>query len=210
MTDRRQARADLVDTLAAAVEVVPTGAADDVAVLLRDRDLPAGPRARLAGRLAERLAPRGIRLLIAGDPVLAARVGAAGVHLAAHEALPTGVRPGLLTRSCHDRDEVRAGVRDRLDALVVAPVAPTRSKPGHGPALGTGGVRRLATEAGATPVLALGGVDVASVPHWLAQGAWGVAVMGALMRTDAPDALVADLLAALAAAAPSSTTGARP
>ena len=74
MTDQDRL-GDLQDQLLPAVAALP----GDAGVILRHRD-PAA-RARLAAALAPVCRARGLVLLIAGDGSLAARVGAAGVHL---------------------------------------------------------------------------------------------------------------------------------
>jgi thiamine-phosphate pyrophosphorylase len=190
LTDRRRSEAagrGLVDTVAAAVE------AGVRAVLLREKDLDAQPRRRLATELAGVLAPTGAALFVAGDAALASAVGAAGVHLAASD--PPVTQGGLVVgRSCHDENEVRAAVAEGVDYVTVSPVAATASKPGYGPALGHDGLRRLVAPAAGVPVLALGGVTARDVPAWCAAGAHGVAVMGAVMGAADPAATVRELL----------------
>ena len=51
------------------------------------------------------------------------------------------------------------------------------------------------------PVLAIGGIDAARVADVLAQGACGVAVIGAVARAEDPERAVRELVLALAAAA---------
>ncbi|MGY1839311.1 MULTISPECIES: thiamine phosphate synthase [unclassified Modestobacter] len=167
LTDRAQCAGSLVGAVAAAV------AAGARAVVLREKDLPAPERERLAGELAALLAPVGGLLVTAGPGPGDA------VHLAARDAFP-GPRPALVGRSCHDAVEVAQAAAEGCDWVFVSPVNPTASKPGYGPALGLPGLARLA--AGAPPVYALGGITPADVTGCLAAGAHGVAVMGAVMR----------------------------
>ncbi len=173
------------------------------AVVLREKDLPTPQRARLADELRAVLAPVGGLLVLAGTGL--AEWGLAGwglagrglpgeaVHLAAADPLPA-VRPSLLGRSCHDAGEVRRAAAEGCDWVMLSPVFLTASKPGYGPALGAEGLRALT--AGAPPSYALGGVEPGRVRECLDAGAYGVAVMGAVMRAARPDGLVADLLLA--------------
>jgi len=179
LTDRAQCAGPLADTVAAAV------AAGARAVLLREKDLPAGERAALAADLAGILAPVDGTLVVAGGD------GGAAVHLAAREPFPA-VRPALVGRSCHDAAEVAAAAAEGSDYVTVSPVFPSPSKPGYGPPLGPAGLAALTRDA--PPAYALGGVRPADVPACRAAGAHGVAVMGAVMRD--PHS-VADYLRAL-------------
>ncbi len=178
LTDRRQARRPLVDTVAAAVD----GGARTV--VLREKDLPRPERAALARELRQVLEPVGGRLIVAGtDPL-----GGDAVHLAAGDTAP---EVGYIGRSCHDADEL--GRASTVDYVTLSPVFPSPSKPGYGPALGIDTLRRLATGTGVR-VFALGGVTTGEqAAACRAAGAAGVAVMGAVMRAPDPAALVREL-----------------
>ncbi|CCG01096.1 thiamine phosphate synthase [Blastococcus saxobsidens] len=181
VTDRTQCARPLVDVVATAV------AHGARAVVLRDKDLPAAERTALVADLRSVLQPVG-GLLVHG--------GARGapldtpVHLAAAEPFPA-VRPPLVGRSCHSATELARAAREGCDWVTLSPVFPTVSKPGYGPALGLEGLAALVP--GAPPVLALGGIRPDHVADCLAAGAYGVAVMGPVMRDPT---LVAEYLAA--------------
>ncbi len=170
LTDRSQCAGGLVDAVAAAVD---NGAR---AVVLREKDLPAHERDRLAERLRALLDPIGGVLVRAGA---AGSAGAGAVHLAANDPVPQP-RPALVGRSCHSVDELRRAKAEGCDYVMLSPVFPTTSKPGYGPALGLEGLASLA--AVAPPVYALGGIRPADVPGCVTAGARGVAVMGSIMR----------------------------
>lgn len=180
LTDRRACLRPLPDVVRAAVD----GGAR--MVVLREKDLPPAERARLADEL------RGLL----GDGVLVlagTSLPAAALHLSAADPAPAD-RPALLGRSCHDAGEVAAA--QDCDWVTVSPVWETASKPGYGPALGPTGLAGLLP--GAPPAYALGGVtgpDRARTCR--AVGAYGVAVLGAVMRAERPDRVVADLLGAV-------------
>lgn len=192
LTDREQASSADRSLRPTVLDVAAAGAP---AVLLREKDLSRRRRRNLATQLSAVTGGLGTALLLAGDPALAADV-AVGVHLAAaDDPVPADLRDQLLVgRSCHDRAEVEAAVTEGVDYVTVSPVATTTSKPGHGPPLGADGLAGLVAVAGDVPVLALGGVTPDNAAEFVAAGAHGVAVMGAVMRAEKPAAVVTRLL----------------
>lgn len=164
------------------------------AVVVREKDLAADDRRRLAVAITDRLAATPARVVVASDPKLAAEVGAHGVHLAAADPWPDDATSGrlVLGRSCHDREEA-AAARGRADYVTLSPVFPSQSKPGHGPALGAEHARSM-VPAGGPATYALGGIRPARVPPCMAAGFDGVVVMGAVMGASDPGRVVRDLV----------------
>jgi thiamine-phosphate pyrophosphorylase len=200
LTDRSQLPADrdLAGLVAAVEAAVGAGAR---AVVVRERDLEDHERAELVCEVRKVLAPVGGTLVVAaptvGRPV--------GVHLRRSDPLPR-TRPVLLGRSCHDANELARAAAEGCDYVTVSPVTSTASKPGHGPALGPDRFAELAQQTGDAhgrrpSVYALGGVTPDNAGDWLAAGADGVAVMGAVMRADDPGTVVGELLHALSVTA---------
>ena len=187
VTDRRLAAGrPLADVVRAAV----SGGAR--AVLLREKDLPADARRGLALELAGVLAPVGGTLIVAGDPALAAELGA-GLHLSADQPWPEpsrGAGRGVVGRSCHGSAELAAARREGAAYATLSPVFPTASKPGYGPALGPDGLAAAIAAVPDVPVLALGGVGPGRVAACRSAGAHGVAVMGEVMRAGDPAEVV--------------------
>ncbi|MBB3677890.1 thiamine-phosphate pyrophosphorylase [Modestobacter versicolor] len=179
LTDRTQATGPLLETVAAAVD------AGARAVVLREKDLPEPERDALAADLAAVLAP------VHGLLVRAGAAAAPAVHLAAADPVPAP-RPGLVGRSCHSAAELEQAEAEGCDWVMLSPVFPTSSKPGYGPALGPAGLAALIRPGLRT--FALGGVAPDDVAACRAAGAYGVAVMGPVMRDPA---LVAAYLDAL-------------
>lgn len=199
LTDRRAIPGgrSLLETLEA---VVRTGAR---AVVVRERDLPREERAGLVAACAALLGTvAGLCLVAAPDPSGPGCSRAGGLHLRASSPLPRR-RPTVLGRSAHRAEEVAQAAADGLDYVTISPVGASASKPGYGPILGPEGLRSLldtARRQSHVPlpkVFALGGVEAPLCPDLLAAGAYGVAVLGAVMRAHNPAAVTAGLLSAL-------------
>lgn len=177
LTDRSQLPpgASLPDHVAACVTAGATH------VVLRELDLSPSHRAGLV----ESLNGTGAVVLSAREPV----IGAAGVHQASSARGP--VR-GLVGRSCHSVDEVALAAADGCTYVTLGPFALTRSKPGYGP------VVEPAIYAGPPlPTYALGGITAANATAAIAAGAHGIAVMGEVMRSSTPGAVVRELIEVL-------------
>ncbi len=154
-----------------------------LAVLLRDRDLPAPQRSALAHDLLGALAGTGARLLISDDLALARSLGL-GVQLSeggpsldqARAALPGG----WIGVSRHDAEGLRAA--SRADHATLSPV---RSSPGKGEPLGWAAFARALPDA--LPVLALGGLGPGDAEDAAAAGASGIAAIRAAWQEPAED-----------------------
>jgi thiamine-phosphate pyrophosphorylase len=135
-------------------------------VVLRPGGTDCAALARSVARLCRQ---RRFAMVIAGEPSLAAGVGA-GLHLSRGRP---GRRGGarLRTASAHGRVELVRAWRLGVDAVFLSPVFPTASHPGGG-ALGVTRWTLLARTVGA-PVLALGGITAATaqrLPRWRCAG----------------------------------------
>ena len=142
------------------------------AVVLRAREASTATRVDLVARLHRLLSPVGGLLIVAGGEGDA-------VHLSATQESPEP-RPSLVGRSCHTAVEVDRAVAEGCDYAFVSPVYPTGSKPGYGPALGPDGLAALCRPG--LPVYALGGVMPEHVAECVQAGAYGIAVMGPVLR----------------------------
>lgn len=164
----------LADPVAAA-RALPRGSM----VILRTRR--AALRERLGTELRAVAKARGLKLLIAGDAELAARIGADGVHLPEKDAKSAAhwrARRAhwIITTSTHSLTAIMAA--RHADAVIVAPIFPTASHPGAG-ILGAMRLRRIAQHS-AVPVYALGGIDANTVRNLEGAKLAGVAAIGAL------------------------------
>ena len=140
-------------------------------------------RLRIAFELARIARRRGLFLLIADDPGLAARFGADGVHFpearAGRIAYWRARRPGwLFTASAHSLRAVAHASRSGADAVFLSPVFFTRSHPGRA-ALGAMRLRMIA-QMSRVPVYALGGIDAETVARIRGAPIAGIAAIGAL------------------------------
>ena len=156
------------------LQALPRGSA----VIFRNYEDPA--RERLARLILEPCRRRGIRFLVAGDPRLAVRIGADGIHF------PEGAlrrdpghwrlwcRPGwLITAAAHSPGALAAARCAGVDAVLLSPVFPTLSHPGA-PVIGPQRFALWCRRAG-IPVYALGGISVRHARRLANSGAAGFA-----------------------------------
>lgn len=149
-------------------ESVVASLAAGTGVIFRNYDDPA--RADMALRLAAECRRRKCLFLVAGDPALARRVGADGLHLpewALRRPLLAGVRPGwIITAAAHNIYALSRAAAFSADAVLLAPVFQTASHPGAD-AMGLHKFQRLA-KLSRLPVYALGGVTRSNVESVMA------------------------------------------
>lgn len=141
-------------------------------------------------------------MCIVNDRVdIALAIGAHGTHLGAEDLPVEAVRrvagPGHLIGGTA-REPVRAAqlIGEGADYLGVGPAFATSTKDGLPAPLGPAGVGAVA-RAVAVPVIAIGGITSDAVAALLAEGAYGIAVVGAVADATDPYAATTDLLKAL-------------
>jgi thiamine-phosphate pyrophosphorylase len=183
------------------------------AVWLRDKEAAPEERRLLAAQLAGILHRSGGLLIASPGP---GSEVADGTQLGATSPGPKGLAGGtghspagqnmvgqnmvgqnmvgqnMVGRSCHSFSELEKAAAEGCRWATLSPIFATGSKPGYGPALGTGALARSPL-----PTWALGGVNQANAPECIRAGAAGVAVMGAVMKAKDPAATVAALLVCL-------------
>lgn len=142
------------------------------------RHFGAVDRAHTARRLARLCKSRGLKLLIAADPDLAALVGADGVHWPERMA-QARTAPGLITVAAHTPEAVQRAHALGADACVLSPVFQTNSASGRDP-LGLFRASQIARRA-PLPVIALGGVSQRNAHTFAGRGFAGFAAVDALM-----------------------------
>ena len=171
-------------------------------------------------------APAGARVIVNDRCDLALMAGADGVHLgqddlpiaAARRLLGPTALIGLSTHADptdhadgndHHNDDgdddddddgqVGAAIRQPVSYLAIGPVYDTRTKDTGRAAVGLDVVRRTVTRAGHLPVVAIGGITLATAPAVIAAGAASVAVIADLLAGGDPAARVREYLDVLGA-----------
>ncbi len=170
ITDRRVARVH--GGLVPAVEACLRYGGEGVAVMLRDKDLPTPKRQVIAERLRPICRAAGALLLIHGDPGLAARIDADGLHVpdspAGRELLAKADSNWVLGASCHSHDGLTDAQAAGAHYATLSPILPS---PGKGPPLGFGALKTPVD----LPVFALGSVGAVHSDIAMEAGAAGVA-----------------------------------
>lgn len=169
-------------------------------VQLREKDLCAADLLDLAVEVKKVTEPAGARLVVNDRVDVALAVDADGVQLGA-ASLPVAEARRLLGKgrwigtSVHSLEEAVQAERAGADFLVLGTIFATSSKPGRppdGPEL----VREITRVVG-LPVIAIGGIDEENLPLVLENGAYGVAVISAILKAPDPGAATRRLMARL-------------
>jgi thiamine-phosphate pyrophosphorylase len=166
---------------------------------LREKDLPPEERRTLLGDLVALGHRYGAIVTVHEDIEAVVAAGADGIHLpsgGSPEAARARLPGALIGASAHSADEAAALLRAGADYVTLSPVFLTASKPGYGPALGLDGLERIVAEVQG-PVVALGGITAQNAALCLSAGARGLAVMGEIMRSADPRAIVEHVLSVM-------------
>ena len=147
-------------------------------------------------------------MLLINDRVdVAAAVGAAAVHLGSGDLPPQTARRllgrgAIIGGTANSLAEAQRVAAQPVDYLGVGPVFGTTSKGGRAaPMLGLEQLRGI-VEAVDKPVIAIGSITAENAAAVLETGAYGVAVLSAVVCTDDPQAAAAAMRAALDRALP--------
>ncbi len=164
------------------VRAVAEAGRGEVAILLRDPNLPRAALARWAERMLPICRAAGARLLVHRSPEVAHQVGADGVHLPEQGVTVAAARAivgeALVGASRHDG----AGVRSAAGADY-ATLSPVFSSPDKGPPLGTAALETICRTA-PVPVVALGGITPERAHLCRLAGAAAVAAIRAVWQGD--------------------------
>jgi thiamine-phosphate pyrophosphorylase len=166
---------------------------------LREKDLPPEERRALLAALVALGHRCGAIVTVHEDIEAVLAVDADGIHLpsgGSPEAARARLPNALIGASAHVADEAAALLRAGADYVTVSPVFLTASKPGYGPALGLASLAQIVAEAPG-PVVALGGITAENAALCLNAGARGLAVMGEVMRSADPRAIVEHVLSVM-------------
>jgi len=129
--------------------------------------------------------------------------GAAGVHVGQDDLRPADARRivgagGIVGFSTHTGEQLDAGCAEPVDYLAIGPVFATGTKTDHAAPVGVDGVARAASRAARAglPLVAIGGITLATAPAVIEAGAGAVAVIADLIAGD-PASRIRDFLKAL-------------
>jgi thiamine-phosphate pyrophosphorylase len=171
-------------------------------IQLRAKHLDARALLDAADRLVRLAEPAGARIIVNDRADVAAMCGAAGVHVGQEDLAPRDARALLGDRamiglSTHTPGQVDAALDEPIDYIAVGPIYRTSTKDTGYAAVGLDLVRHAAKAADTRPVVAIGGITLATAPEVLAAGAASVAVISDLLVTGDPARRVAEFLARL-------------
>jgi thiamine-phosphate pyrophosphorylase len=196
VTDRHQTNGRPLVPL---LERVLAGA--EPAIQLRERDLSARDLVRLAGEVQAVMASRKSQLLINDRIDVALALEEVGVHLRSN-SLPVSIARQLLGArrllgiSVHAVEEAVQAESQGEDYIVLGPIYETPSKQMFGPPLG---IRTLekACRAVRIPIYGIGGVTALRAPEMRRAGAFGVAVVTAILGAADVESATRELLNAV-------------
>jgi thiamine-phosphate pyrophosphorylase len=196
VTDRQQTKGrPLMSVLAQALK------AGRPAVQLRERDLGGKDLLELAEDLRRIMVSHSAQFIINDRLDVALSLEGAGVHLRSN-SLPVSVARRvlgphrLLGASVHSVNEAVEAEAAGADYIVLGPVFETPSKHTYGPPLGLAKVEEAA-RAVRVPIVAIGGLTTARARDARRAGAFGVAVITAVLGAEDVEAATRALLDAV-------------
>jgi thiamine-phosphate pyrophosphorylase len=193
ITDRTQTKGrDLLWVLEQALD------AGIKAIQLREKDLADRDLFFLAEKASKLCQSYGSALFVNERIDIALAVNAAGVQLG-NSSVPIGLARQLLGTqkmiglSTHSLEEAFEAQQQGADFVLFGPVYFTPSKATYGPPQGLNKLKEI-VEKISLPVYAIGGIKLANVLDLRRIGVSGVALISAIMSSDAPKDATNDLL----------------
>jgi thiamine-phosphate pyrophosphorylase len=160
------------------------------AIQLREKDLSSREQYELAREL-RKLTIRYKAALFINDRVdIALAVDADGVHLGL-SSLPIPLARNLLGGnrligvSCHNQENAIAAQNSGADFITYGPVFHTPSKAVYGPPIGIDSLREVVPRL-RIPVFALGGINIFNTSEVISAGAYGIALISAVIAAENP------------------------
>jgi thiamine-phosphate pyrophosphorylase len=160
-------------------------------VQLRAKTLAAGPMLDLADRMHAHVHAAGGRLIINDRADVARMSGSAGVHVGQEDLSPRDARlvvgqSAVVGLSTHSRTQIDAALEAPVDYLAIGPVFSTPTKRQAQEPVGLEAVRMAAAacRSRGLPVVAIGGITLATARDVLDAGAASVAVISDLLTAD--------------------------
>lgn len=186
VADPDQSEHEIVDAVRASVRGGAT------MVQLRAKRVTDRELIELGERLLEVCAPVGVPLIINDRVDVALAIGAGGVHLGVDDLPLTSARslapqPFVIGYSPETDEQATAAEARGASYLGVGPVFGTMSKTDAGEPIGLALLAHRATVS-RLPTIGIGGIAAANASSVVEAGACGVAVIGAILRSDDPEA----------------------
>ncbi len=163
------------------------------------------PNFRLQLHEAEKVAricrERGATFIVNDRVDLAIAVGADGVHLGRSD-MPVAVArhilgpEALIGATARSTEDVRNAESEGADYVGLGPIYSTGTKRVDHPPLGTETVREIVRHSN-LPIIAIAGITIDNVADVLSCGVWGVAVIGAVVLADDPEAATRRLVSGM-------------
>ncbi|MFA7248322.1 MAG: thiamine phosphate synthase [Dehalococcoidia bacterium] len=197
---------------AALAAMAARGGAD--AVQFREkRPWTARERIEVARACLDACHEHGAMLLVDDFADVALAVGAGAIHLGRNDLDVVTARrivgPGVIIGGTANSYEEATGVWSTdVDYIGVGPVYGTQSKANPAPDMGLETLARICADS-PVPVVAIGSITPERIPEVIAAGAYGVAVLSAVVSADDPIAATARCRAALLAALARRAAGSR-
>jgi thiamine-phosphate pyrophosphorylase len=176
-------------------------AAAGPAIQIREHDLSAGELVALVREVQAVTALRRCQLLINDRVDVALGLEGVGVHLRSNSLPVTIARQllgveRLLGVSVHSIEEAVRAESHGADYIILGPIYETPSKQAFGPPLGIHTLEQ-ACRLVRIPIVGIGGVTKARVSEMLDAGAFGVAVIRAILGADNVESATRELLDAV-------------
>jgi thiamine-phosphate pyrophosphorylase len=163
-------------------------------IQLRAKRLSFGPFLALADEMADACQAAGATFIVNDRADVARLSRADGVHLGQDDLSPEQARSLLpnapwIGVSTHTDAQLARAVATAATYVAIGPVHATTTKERPDPVIGLEGVRRLSSAARGSgrPIVAIGGITLATAAEVLAAGADSVAVISDLLPADVHD-----------------------
>lgn len=158
------------------------------AVQLREKDLSIRGLLDMAYNLRELTTRYNAELFINDRVDIALAVNADGVHLGSSSMPVRAARKAagenlLIGVSTHSLEEAKRAEHDRADFVSMGPIYETPSKTQYGMPLGPGILKKAKKEI-SIPIFAIGGIKLNRVDEVLKSGAYGIALISAILASD--------------------------
>ncbi len=155
-------------------------------IQIREKDLDTRSLVHLAQDLMPLIQQREGKVLLNDRIDLTLALDADGVHLRS-DSLPLRLARRMLGNkkligiSTHSGKEVKKAEDEGADFIVLGPIFETPSKQQYGPPLGLHALE-VACQTSHLPIFAIGGIDQEKVTAVLSSGAYGIAVISAILQ----------------------------